>query len=136
MNISKMYKLERLVKLYKNFHFSNSDYDLIKICSVSNFHLFSVEDLKYIERVIAIPYHEMLEYLEEYQSIDIGDEMDIIYFMEKISQKYNVDGSQAYERFKDVNKLSKSRFFSKKMSDLYITEIEINESAKKLKRNK
>ena len=114
MNISKMYKLERLVKLYKNFHFSNSDYDLMKICRASKFRFFSIEDLKYLERTIAIPYHEMLEYLEEYKSIDIGDETDIFCFYEKISQKYNVDGSQAYERFKDVNKLSKSRFFSKK----------------------
>ena len=63
MLLSRMYKLEKLVKLYKQNNRLNNFQQTLTICNSAKIHLYTIEDLKYIKSAMAIPYNDMLNHI-------------------------------------------------------------------------
>lgn len=119
MHVSKMYKIESIITLYKMFGIV----DVRELDDLMYNHNLTYGYSEYYKCTILIPYKEMLIDISYYNNSDM-DEVDEIFWWEKLCKKYEIETyrptlDEVIWRFKCVNKLSKSLIYSKKMEELY-----------------
>ena len=103
MYINKMYKLEKMVISNNKEKLSNID---------------NPEELDYINGAKAIPYREMLKHIEYYYNHPAMDEGEALWWIDKLSKKYKIPGHIFIKRFKNVDRLSTSLFYKKRIKKL------------------
>lgn len=119
MFVGKMYKLEKLVELFKSNNNLINEEIVINICSLPENNISSVKEFEYIKGAVAIPYHEMIGHIDYYRN-NITDEASDLWFVEELSKKYCLSPDLVVKRFHNVERLSKSHY-SKKMDILSTT---------------
>lgn len=122
MLLSRMYKLEKLVKLYKQNNRLNNFQQTSTICNSAKIHLYTIEDLKYIKSAMAIPYDDMLNHINYYYS-HMMDEAEDLWFVSRLNKQYNLPCDLVVKRFHNVNNLSKHPYFGKKMKNIYSNDV-------------
>ena len=130
MLISKMFKFEKVVYEYQNDDISNSlhqDYKpkyigekLCVLCGIDGvpFQVSNMNEAAYLEAALSIPYYEMLEQLNYYNNT-MMDEVDESFWIQQLTQQYNVDGHLVVLRLHAVEKLNKNMLYRRMMNDLY-----------------
>ena len=121
MLISEMYKIEKILHSYRMAGIT----DVRELINLSDYHRLSTAGLIYYYRAVIIPYAEMLEHIDYYNNY-MMDEGEELFWLQKLTNKYNkVDdkpimfsGNDTVYRFKDVERLSKSLIYGKKMEKL------------------
>ena len=106
MLIRKMYNLEKSVISHE---LDSKNIDTIQ---------YTVDELNYIKSAIAIPYNEMIEYINYYYRYPMDEEAET-FFISDLSKKYDLQSKLVIKRFHSVERLCKSKRFGKKLKQLY-----------------
>ena len=141
MLISEMYKIEKILYSYRMSGITDVK-ELVRLGD--NIKLSTAGSIYYYHAAI-IPYLEMLEHIDEYNNTDM-EETTEMFWWDRLTKKYDkYEGNpimftvnDTIYRFKDVDKLSKSLIYGKKMEKLYENDShkEITSNGKRLVRKK
>ena len=141
MLTSEMYKIEKIIHSYRMSGIS----DVKELVRLGNHDKLSSAGSIYYYRAVIIPYLEMLEHIGEYNNTDM-EEATEMFWWDRLTEKYDkYEGkpimftvNDTIYRFKDVDRLSKSLIYGKKMKKLYDNSSykNINNNEKKLVRKK
>ena len=141
MLISEMYIIEKIIHSYR----MNGITDVKELINLRHCHNLSSTGSIYYYRAAIIPYSEMLELINEYNNTDM-EETTEMFWWDRLTEKYDkYDGepimftvNDTIYRFKDVDRLSKSLIYGKKMEKLYERDShkEITSNGKHLVRKK
>ncbi len=135
MFLNEMYKIEKILHSYRMSGIT----DIRELSKLSDHYKLSVDAAFYYRRAIVIPYFEMLQHIVDYNKRDM-EETTEMHWWDDLHEQYNkIEGrpilftvDDTISRFKDVERLSKSLIFGKKMEKLL--DKGSNEKEKKLVR--
>lgn len=136
MFISEMYKIEKIIHSYKMSGIT----DLQELIELRHKHKFSSGGGWYYRSAAIIPYPEMLEHIGSYNNEErYMDETDEIFWWDRLYEKYNKYNGQPILfsvndticRFKDVERLSKSPIYGKRLAELYDIDRDKNTKSNK-----
>lgn len=122
MLISEMYKIEKIIHSYKMSGIT----DVKELVTLRHHHKLSASGSIYYYRAVIIPYSEMLKHIDSYNNTDM-EETTEMFWWDRLTEKYNKYNGQpilfsvddTIIRFKNVERLSKSPIFGKRLAELY-----------------
>jgi len=128
MFISEMYKIEKIIHSYKMSGIT----DVKELVTLRENHKLSARGSIYYYSAAIIPYLEILQHINFYNNTDM-EETTEMFWWDRLTEKYNkYNGQQicfsvndTIGRFKDVERLSKSPIYGKKLADLFGVEHDI-----------
>ena len=129
MFINEMYKIEKIIHSYKMAGIT----DVKDLVTLSSHHKLSESGKIYYFGASIIPYNEMLEYINYYNTTDMEETTEMLWWTE-LTEKYNkykglpilFSENDAIFRFQCVEKLSKNPIYGKKLAELYGIKTESN----------
>lgn len=141
MLISEMYKIEKIIHSYRMAGITDTK-ELVKL---KYHHKLSSAGLIYYYSAVIIPYIEMLKHINEYNNSDM-EETTEMFWWDRLTEKYDkvedkpimFTVNDTIDRFKSVERLSKSLIYGKKIEKLYDDDSHknVNNSEKRLVRKK
>ena len=122
MLLSEMYKIERIIHSYKTSGIT----DVKELIDLRHNFKLSSKGYAYYKEAVIIPYEEMLEHIDYYNNTWM-EETTEMFWWDRLTEKYNkydekpilFNVNDTVWRFKNVERLSKSLVYGKKLAELY-----------------